>query len=114
MDAGDQLSHVAVESMYLTLTDAAGNLCEMPQNSLTAKITSQQAASAVSTADQSTNLPVTQGEQRLTIDPFRLVSTEQGGTFTPCTVLRVQHYQLSLVHASHGLIMCTPCSSSRA
>ena len=76
-NAGDQLSHVAVEDMFLKLEDAGGNSV-MPAGNLQLHITSPRAATAVSTLTQSGDFTVTRHLQRLQIEPFRLVCTAPG------------------------------------
>ena len=75
--AGDQMSHVAVEDMSLQLKDAGENIVT-PAGNLQLRITSPQAATAASAVTQSGDLTVTCHQQRLKVEPFRLVCTEPG------------------------------------
>ena len=79
-NAGDQRSHTAVEAMSAVLCDAAENVCDLPRGNLKARITCDKQAKALSAATQSGTLSVTRDSGKLIIEPFRLVSFEQGNS----------------------------------
>lgn len=74
--------------MSFTLQDAADNLLDFPSACQMVKIVSSLSAQALSAANQSDILSVTQTNQQLTVDPLRLVCDEPGGLFTCSLVLQ--------------------------
>lgn len=78
--AGVHYSHEAVSGMSLTLHDEAGNALAEPPGKLYAKVLCEPASATACCfgKQKSSRLPMTAKEGRLQLDPFKLVSTQEG------------------------------------